>query len=157
MIREMLDSDWKRVEEIYSMGVESGKATFNDSCPTFEEWDRCHFKKCRYVYEIDGKVVGWVAMSPVSQREAYKGVGEASLYVDNGYHHAGVGTKLLCHLIKEAPENGFWSILAVIFEENVPSIEMTKKCGFRYIGYRERIAQDKFGRWLNTVMLEKRL
>lgn len=157
MIRKMLDSDWKRVEEIYLQGIESGKACFNQTCPTFEEWDMGHFKKCRYVYEKDGKVVGWVALSPVSTREAYKGVGEASLYVDDDYHHIGVGSALLNHLVEEAPENGFWSILAVIFEENIPSIGMTKKCGFRYIGYRERIAQDKYGRWLNTVMLEKRL
>lgn len=157
MIREMLDSDWKRIEEIYAQGIESGKATFNTSCPSFEEWDSSHFKKCRYVYEIEGRVVGWVALSPVSSREAYKGVGEVSIYVDNAFQHKGVGSGLLKHLVENASQNGFWSILSVIFEENIPSIEMTKKCGFRYIGYRERISKDKFGRWLNTVMLEKRL
>ena len=63
MIREMLDTDWSRVAEIYKQGMESGIATFNTECPSFEDWNNSHVKECRYVYEEDGQVVGWVAIS----------------------------------------------------------------------------------------------
>lgn len=35
-------------------------------------------------------------------------------------------------------------------------IRLHEKCGFRLIGFRERIGQDKFGAWRNTVLMERR-
>ena len=58
----------------------------------------------------------------------------------------GIGYKLMQHLINIAPKKGIWSIYAAIFSINTPSIEFHKKCGFREIGYRERIAKDRFGK-----------
>jgi phosphinothricin acetyltransferase len=58
-------------------------------------------------------------------------------------------------LIRESERNGIWSLLSVIHEENKASIHLHEQCGFRYIGYRERIAQLD-GIWRTTVMLERR-
>ena len=73
MIRPMIDNDWERVSEIYKQGMEGGTATFNTECPSFEEWDKGHIRDCRLVYEDEGKVIGWVAISPTSSRSVYKG------------------------------------------------------------------------------------
>jgi len=62
---------------------------------------------------------------------------------------------LLIALIKETEKNGIWSLLSVIHEENRASIHLHEQCGFRYIGYRERIAKLD-GIWRTTVMMEKR-
>ena len=86
MIRPMRNSDWKSVAEIYQQGIDSGIATFTTNCPSFEEWDRYHHRNCRFVYEQDGKVVAWIAVSPTSSREVYSGNVEMSLYVDYAYH-----------------------------------------------------------------------
>ena len=157
MIRAMRVSDWERVAEIYTQGLEAGRSTFNTKCPTYEEWDKGHLKDCRFVYEEDGKVVGWVAISPSSSRCCYRGCVENSIYIDNDYKGRGIGTALTKKLLEECEKLGYWSILATIFSINTASLKMHKSCGFREIGYRERIAKDRFGEWQNTTMMEYRV
>ena len=156
MIREMRDEDWGTVAEIYKQGLEEGTSTFNTECPSFEEWDKGHIKDCRFVYEDEGKVIGWVAISPTSSRCVYKGCVEMSIYVDQKYRGHGVGTALVNELIKESEKAGYWSIYSAIISINRASIALHKKCGFREIGYRERIAKDRFGEWQNTTLMEYR-
>ena len=157
LIRNFEKCDWNCVAEIYKQGIESGIATFTAECPSYDEWDKMHLTECRFVYEESGKIIGWIALSPVSSRDVYKGVAEISVYVDNDYHGKGVGTALIEHLKATAPEHGLWSLCSTILEINVPSIGLHEKCGFRKIGYKERIAKDKFGKWQNTVLMEYRL
>ncbi|MDO5844179.1 MAG: GNAT family N-acetyltransferase [Methanocorpusculum sp.] len=155
-IFEMKNSDWGRVSEIYSEALAEGKSTFNKVCPTFEEWNASHLKKCRFVMEADGEICGWCALSPVSSREAYKGVAEISIYIDKKFHGKGLGTKLLTHLCESSEKEGIWSLYAAVFEVNEASLVLHRKCGFREVGYREKIARDIFGNWQNTIIFEKR-
>ncbi|MEE1077441.1 MAG: GNAT family N-acetyltransferase [Agathobacter sp.] len=157
MIREMTGNDWKRVAEIYSQGIEKGISTFNTKCPSFEEWDSGHVKSCRFVYVEGKKVVGWVALSPISSRCVYKGCVEMSIYIDNDYQGRGIGKKLIEKLLCEAKKQGYWSIYSAVISINEASVALHKKCGFREIGYRERIAKDRFGNWQNTTLFELRL
>lgn len=156
MIREMKPEDWNRVAEIYTQGLERGKSTFNTKCPTYEEQDKAHTKDCRYVYVSDNKVVGWVAVTPSSSRCAYKGCVEASIYIDEKYQGMGIGTKLLKKLCEATEQAGYWSLLSTIFSINKASLALHKKCGFREVGYREKIARDRFGEWQNTTIMERR-
>lgn len=156
MIREMRDEDWGTVAEIYKQGLEEGTSTFNTECPGFTEWNEGHVKNCRFVFEEEGKVVGWIALSPSSSRCAYKGCVEMSVYVDRNYRGHGIGTALVNTIIREAEQCGYWSIYSAIFSINKASIALHKKCGFREIGYRERIAKDRFGKWQNTTLMEYR-
>lgn len=157
MIRKMVKNDWEQVAEIYSQGLEKGVSTFNTECPSYEEWDKGHLSDGRFVYIEDDKVVGWVAISATSSRCAYKGSVEMSVYVDNDYHRMGIGTALVQKLAMEIEKKGYWTILSSVISINTASIAMHKKCGFREIGYRERIAKDRFGNWQNTTLLELRL
>ena len=157
MIRQMKDSDWKRVAEIYTQGLEGGFSTFNTECPSFEAWDSGHIKKCRFVDEEDGQVVGWIAIGPTSSRPVYRGCVEVSVYIHEDYRGKGIGTRLLKTLIDEAREAGYWMLYSAIFSINKPSVELHRKCGFREVGYRERIAKDRFGNWQNTTIMEYRM
>lgn len=156
VIRRMKESDWDRVSEIYTQGLETNISTFQTECPTYEEWDNGHLEDCRLVAVIDDVVVGWVALSPTSKREVYKGVVEVSLYVDNSYKNCKIGTTLLKTLLVDSEKKGYWSLYSSIIAENAASLRVHKNCGFREVGYRERIAKDRFGRWHNTILMEKR-
>ena len=156
MIREMRDEDWGTVAEIYKQGLEEGTSTFNTECPSFAEWNEGHLSNCRFVCEEEGKVLCWIALSPTSSRCAYKGCVEMSVYVDRNYRGHRIGTALVNTIIKEAEKDGYWSIYSAIFSINKASIALHKKCGFREIGYRERIAKDRFGKWQNTTLMEYR-
>ena len=155
-IREMVPEDWTRVFEIYKQGIDSGKTTFTTTYPSWEEWDSGHKKACRYVALCDDEVAGFVAVSPISGKKHYSGVVEVMIYVDEKYWHMGVGTSLLKKLIEEAPDNGFWCLYSSIYSSNEKSIKLHNKCGFRTIGYRERIAKDRFGNWTDTTLMEYR-
>lgn len=80
-----------------------------------------------------------------------------SVYIDNDYQGKGIGTELVEQLLQEAKRLGYWSILSTVISLNTASIALHKKCGFREIGYREKIAKDRFGNWQNTTLFELRL
>lgn len=156
MIREMRASDWGDMMEIYKQSMEKGDVTFRTECPTYEEWDEGHIKECRFVYELDGKVIGYTMIAPTSGRDSYRGVVEVSIFVDQKHTQKGIGTALLLQLMEEAEKEGYWTLYSAIFSVNEGSIKLHKKCGFRVIGTREKIAKDKFGNWQSTTIMEWR-
>jgi L-amino acid N-acyltransferase YncA len=143
------------VLEIYQHGIDSGMATFETEVPAWDQFDHKYLSHSRIIGVIDDHPVGWAALSPVSNRDCYHGVAEISVYVHQQYQRKGIGRILLQALIDESEQNGIWSLLSVIHQENRASIHLHEQCGFRYIGYRERIAQLD-GIWRTTVMMERR-
>ena len=140
-IIEMLPSHWEFVKQIYAEGIASGNATFQTAIPTWIEWDEAHVKNSRLIAVEDTEVLGWAALTPVSGRCVYAGVGEVSVYVSEKTRGKGVGKKLLNALINESEKNNFWTLQAGIFPENYASIKIHEQCGFRIIGRREKIGQ----------------
>ncbi len=151
----MQPSDWPAVREIYEQGIAMKQATFETEAPTWEDWDAGHFAEPRLVAEQNDEVVGWAALSPASRRPCYAGVVEESVYVSAEARGQGVGTSLLRALVERAEKAGIWTIQTSIFPENVASIALHRRCGFRVVGTRERIAQLD-GEWRDTVLLERR-
>ena len=154
-IRPMIPSDWDQVAEIYVQGLATGQATFETTVPSWELWDSGHLQIGRLVSASDRMLAGWCALSPVSKRLAYLGVAEVSVYVGSDFRGLGIGKTLLASLITESESNGIWTLQASVFPENLASIEIHKRCGFRQIGFRERVAKLN-GAWRNTVLLERR-
>lgn len=154
-IRKLNINDWHTVSIIYKQGIDTGNATFEKHVPSWVEWDRNHLTVCRLVAESEKEVIGWAALSHVSDREVYKGVAEISLYVGESHAKKGVGKKLLMQLIEESEAKGIWTLQASIFPKNTASIRLHTSCGFRKVGYREKIGKmdDK---WRDTVLLERR-
>lgn len=151
----MLPSHGSAVLEIFAQGVEGGNATFDQTVPTWEEWDKNHLQVCRFVLENDGIVAGWAALKPFSYRACYQGVAEVSIYLSDNAQGKGYGQALLSHLITESENKGFWMLQAGIFPENIASMRLHEKNGFRTVGFRERIAKMN-GVWRNVNLLERR-
>lgn len=156
-IRPMAPDDWSEVVEIYIQGMETNMATLDYTCPTYERWDKLYLPCCRLVAERDGEVIGWTALRPYSYRECYSGVAELSVYVDNNNKGKGVGTALLTALEDCAVKAGYWSLQSNILQENTASLAVHEKCGFRKVGYRERLGKDRFGVWRSVVLMEYRI
>ena len=60
-------------------------------------------------------VVGWAALSPLSERCVYEGVAEVSVFVDADYHGRGIGKMLLQALIEKSEEAGVWTLGAGVW------------------------------------------
>ncbi|GAC1333308.1 MAG: GNAT family N-acetyltransferase [Candidatus Dormibacteria bacterium] len=155
MINPMVPGDWDAVARIYAEGIATGDATFESAVPDWQAWDAGHLRAPRLVARVDGRVVGWAALSPVSDRCAYSGVVEDSVYVGHGNRGRGVGKQLLRRLVALAEEGGAWTVQTGIFPENAASLRLHQSCGFRVVGVRERIGRLD-GRWRDVVFLERR-
>ncbi len=154
-VEKMTEHDWKEVQSIYREGIATGNATFETDTPEWSQWDKSHLRYCRLVAKSKGQVVGWAALSPVSTRCIYSGVAEVSLYVKASSRCQGVGKALLKALIGESEQAGIWTLQGAIFPENAASIALTKACGFREVGRRERIGQMN-GVWRDVILMERR-
>ena len=148
-------ADWPAVSNIYDQGIATGYATFETEVPSFETWNNNHLSSCRLIAEREGQVAGWAALSPVSGRCVYGGVGEVSVYVANDCHGLGIGKLLMKHLILESEKAGLWTLQSGIFPENKASIKLHEKVGFREIGYREKVGK-LHGSWKDNLIFERR-
>ena len=153
-IRDLRPLDWPEVAAIYEDGIRTGNATFETSVPSWESWDGAHSEH-RCVAELDGKVGGWGALSPYSDRCCYSGVAEDSVYVASWAQGRGVGRALLEKLIALSEAAGIWTLQAGIFPENKASLRLHLGCGFRLVGVRDRIGELN-GVWRDVLLLERR-
>ena len=80
---------------IYQAGIDEGNATFETQAPGWAEFSAAKLPGHSYVAVVAGDVLGWVAVSAVSDRCVYAGVVEHSVYVYPGARRQGVGRTLL--------------------------------------------------------------
>jgi phosphinothricin acetyltransferase len=152
----MTPSDAEAVLAIYQAGLDGGLASFETVAPSWEAFDRSKMPSHRIVAELDGRVVGWVAVSTVSARPAYAGVVEHSVYVDPSAHGRSVGSSLLGALFASTEAAGIWTIQSGVFPHNTASIRLHAKAGFRVVGTREKVGRHPFDGWRDVLMIERR-
>jgi L-amino acid N-acyltransferase YncA len=155
-VRPLHPDDYPAVAAVFAEGIATGQATFETQVPSWETWDAAHLPDHRFVAELDGDVVGWVAVVPYSRRAVYRGVGEESVYVAERARGRGVGRALLEAVIGSARDGGLWTLQAGVFPDNTASLGLHRRLGFREVGVRERIGRLD-GVWRDVVVLELRL
>ncbi|MFC8898845.1 GNAT family N-acetyltransferase [Streptomyces cinereoruber] len=145
-----------RVLEIYRLGIATGHATFETTAPTWPEFDASRLPDHRLVaVDRTGEVVGWTAVTPVSDRCAYAGVVEHSVYVHPDARGRGVGLALLTALLASTDAAGVWTVQSGVFPENTASLVLHHRAGFRTVGVRERLGRHH-GTWRDVILLERR-
>ena len=155
-IRNLTENDWPAVQAIYAAGIATGNATFETRTPSWEQFNSSKLAGHRFVAaDPAGAIVGWVAVSVVSARHAYRGVVEHSVYVDPAAANLGVGTALVTTVIASTEAAGIWTIQSGVFPENLASLALHLRLGFRVIGTRERVGEHH-GRWRDVVLIERR-
>jgi L-amino acid N-acyltransferase YncA len=155
-IRDLQPDDWPAVAAIYAAGIATGNATFETRTPSWPDWDAGHLARPRLVAETGNRqITGWAALSAVSDRCAYTGVAEVSVYVAAHAQGAGVGSTLLAALVAGSEDAGIWTLQAGIFPENVASLALHTAAGFRIVGRRERLGR-LHGVWRDVLQLERR-
>lgn len=147
--------NYHQVRSIYDEGIRTGLATFEATSPSWEDWDNTHLDYGRIALLEGNTVMGWAALSAVSNRCVYQGVAEVSVYVAETARGMGAGKKLLNELIRISELNGIWTLQSGIMTENIASIKLHEKCGFRKIGVRERVAKLQ-GEWMDNLLMERR-
>jgi L-amino acid N-acyltransferase YncA len=159
LIRPATAADLSTVTEIYEHAVRHGTATFELIPPDLAEMTR-RFRALvdggfpYLVAEFNGGVAGYAYAGPYRPRPAYRFTVENSIYLDPAIHRRGIGLQLIQHLIAECEARGFRQMIAVIGDSaNAGSIGVHTRCGFQMIGTHPHVGL-KFGRWLDTVMMQ---
>jgi L-amino acid N-acyltransferase YncA len=149
------ENNYKEVATIYAQGIATGVATFETTIPNWQHWDKSHLPFGRIGANEHQVMQGWAALSPVSSRCVYGGVAEISIYIAEKARGKGIGKFLLQALISASETNNIWTLQAGVFRENKASIALHERCGFRIIGFKERIGQIN-GVWKDNILLERR-
>jgi L-amino acid N-acyltransferase YncA len=161
-IRPTAAADLSAITAIYDHAVRHGTATFELIPPDLAEMTR-RFTVLTdggfpyFVAALEGRVVGYAYAGAYRPRPAYRFTVENSVYLEPAIHRRGIGLKLLQRLIAESEARGYRQMIAVIGDSaNAGSIGVHAKCGFQMIGTHPDVG-FKFGRWLDTVMMQRAL
>jgi phosphinothricin acetyltransferase len=159
IIRPASAADLAAVTAIYEHAVLHGTATFELIPPDLAEMTR-RFTALTdggfpyLVAILEGEVVGYAYAGPYRPRPAYRFTVENSVYLAPAIHRRGIGLQLMRRLIVECERCGYRQMIAVIGDSaNAGSIGVHARCGFQMIGTHPNVGL-KFGRWLDTVMMQ---
>ncbi|WP_411104904.1 GNAT family N-acetyltransferase [Streptomyces sp. cmx-4-9] len=155
-ITKLTEAHADEVLAIYQAGIDEGNATFETVAPDWARFDATKLPGHRFAaLDADGSLLGWIAATQVSDRCAYAGVVEHSVYVHPAARGRGIAGRLLAALVESTEAAGIWTIQSGIFPENTASLALHQRAGFRIIGTRERIGRHR-GVWRDVVLLERR-
>ena len=162
MVRDARDEDMAQVQAIYAHHVLHGTASFEEAAPPLAEMQRRRADVLArglpyLVAEIGGRVAGYSYATPYRTRSAYRYSIENSVYVDHARHRTGIGRALLIALIARCEQGDWRQMIAVIGDSaHTASINLHAGLGFRNVGTLEAVG-FKFGRWLDSVLMQRAL
>jgi len=153
-------ADAGAIAAIYNEGIADRIATFETEPRTTEQIEgQLRDKGDRFptvVAEQDGRIVAWATAGAYRSRPAYAGVAEHSVYVARAARGIGAGRAALEAFCRAYAERGFWKIVSRIFPENVASLALHERCGFRVVGVYRRHGKLE-GAWRDCVIVERML
>ena len=161
-IRAATPADLSAITRIYDHAVRHGTASFEIEPPDEAEMARRYrdLLEGGYPYlvgERDGHVAGYAYAGAYRARPAYRWTVEDSVYVDPTASRRGLGRALLDRLIAESTARDYRQMIAVIGDSaQTASIELHRAAGFRLVGNIENVG-FKFGRWLDSVIMQRAL
>jgi L-amino acid N-acyltransferase YncA len=162
VIRACAPEDLPTVQRIYAHYVLTSTATFEEEPPQVDYW-RARLDEIRglglpfLVALVDGEVVAYAFCSRWRPRPAYRFAGEDSIYVAPEAVGRGIGGALLPELLRQCVAAGIREVVAVIATGgDDASLRLHRRLGFREVGRLERVG-FKFGRWLDTIILQRSL
>ena len=157
-IRRAVLKDLGAITEIYNEAILQTVATFDTQPKTVEDqkpWFTDHDAKHPILVAIqDGQIVGWASLSKWSDRCAYSGTAEVSLYVKKDHQGKGIGRKLLKTLVAKGEKTGLHTVIARITEDNEASLKLFKSEGFEIVGVMREVGR-KFGKLLDVNVMQK--
>jgi L-amino acid N-acyltransferase YncA len=159
VVRPATPADADAVARIYSEGIAERSATFETEPRTAADvlaWMDAGERLPLLVADEDARVLGWARILSYSDRAAYAGVGEVSVYVDRPARRRGVGRRLLDELDRQAGELGYWKLTTKLFPENTASVALLRACGWREVGLHLRHGRLE-GAWRDVLVLERLL
>jgi len=157
VIRAARAADAEAIAAIYNQGIEERSSTFETEARTaqdIEPWLETAERLPVLVADEDETVLGWARVQAYSERPAYSGVGEVSVYVVAAARGRGLGRALLEELEEAARAREFWKLVGKLFTDNAASAALVRRCGWREVGMHHRHGRLD-GEWRDVLLVER--
>ena len=157
-IRPATSGDWDSMIRIYNEAVDMRIATADTEHATLQSkqtWLASHAddRFPIFIDERDDVVAGWCSLSPYRYgRPALRGTAEISYYISEGYQRQGIAHGLVAHAISDCGRLGIETLVAILLESNVPSINLLSKFDFEEWGRLPKIAEIDGNRYDHLYM-----
>ena len=161
IVRDATLEDAGDILTIYNYAALNTMAVWTDGAVDLDsrrEWIRAR-QQAGYPILVAMKgrdVVGFASFGDFRPWPGYRHTVENSVYVDERHHRAGIGRSLVAALIERATTMNKHTMIAAIEAANTGSIGLHASLGFAEVGRMPEVG-CKFGRWLNLVLMQKRL
>lgn len=154
MIRPVTLQDATALTAIYNEYILHSTATFEVHPIDKQEMQKRIAEissDCPYfVYETDGKIIGYCYAHPWKIREAYSRTWETTIYIARGHEGKGAGKQLMQQLIEACRHRHIHVLIACITSENTTSRDFHAALGFKQVSSFDEVGR-KFGRWLGIT------
>jgi len=156
-IRRARIEDLDAILDIYNDCILNSTATF-DTQPrtpeTQEKWFLSHDERHPVLVAVEnGELVAWASLSQWSERPAYSGTAEVSVYVHKKHKARGIGKQILSALVKAGKNAGLHTLVSRIAGENQACVHIHHFCGFEEIGVMKE-AGYKFGKHIDVTLMQ---
>lgn len=160
-IRDAAEGDLPAIMDIYNDAVANTTAIWNEEVVDLanrKAWFAARRERdFPVLVAVRGKqVIGYASYGDWRTFDGYRHTVEHSVYVRGDARGTGAGKRLMKALIDRASFNGVHVMIAGIEAENVASIKLHEKLGFRMVGRFSEVG-IKFGRWLDLACMELRV
>jgi L-amino acid N-acyltransferase YncA len=159
-VRAARPDDAAAIAAIYNTGIDERSSTFETkprSPGEVLDWlEAANRLPVLVAHDAGEDVLGWARLVPYSDRAAYAGIGEVSVYVAPAARGRGLGRALLEDLQRRASELGYWKLTGKLFTDNAASAALTRRCGWREVGLHLRHGRLD-GEWRDVLLVEKLL
>jgi L-amino acid N-acyltransferase YncA len=157
-VRHALPDDAEAICAIYNAAIAERSSTFETELRSAADFEARvadeHFPLL--VSDASEGVIGWAGIASYSPRPCYAGIGECSVYVAASARGRGVGTTLTEALAATAEQRGFHKMIGKLFTDNLASVRLVERCGFKTVGVHLRHGQLD-GTWRDVVVVERLL
>lgn len=157
-VRRALPNDAEAMCAIYNAAIAERSSTFETELRSAADFEARASDERFPLLVSDGNegIVGWAGIASYSTRPCYAGVGECSVYVAASARGRGVGTTLTEALAANAEQSGFHKMVGKLFTDNLASVRLVERCGFKTVGVHLRHGQLD-GAWRDVLVVERLL
>lgn len=163
IIRQAQVKDLPEIMQIYNAEIEHGIATWNNQPKVLTEYEHWfqQLQQLRFPIFVaedpsGQKIAGYADYADFRPFHGYKDTVEHSVYIHPHYFRRGLAQQLMMQLIEHAKTHNKHIMVAGIDSENLASIQLHKKLGFKQTGYMPEVGQ-KFGKWRDLVLMQLQL
>ena len=155
MIRSATAADAPAIAAIWNAAIRDTTITFNPVEKTEDEVAALTANAC-LVWEDAGQVLGFARYFQFRGGEGYRFTVENTVMLHPDGHGRGGGRALMMALCEHAKAAGMHSMFAGCSGENPGAVRFHAALGFETVATLPEVG-FKFGRWIDLVLMRKRL